>query len=295
MHPDLEEMFRLKHKTSEICGLIRNSRWSSISPAVVEFSSVSTAPAKPVDAGRIESITKATSRINGIPVLFGGPRQHTVTFSPSNQFAKYHGQHHTVPCFVRTFASNPASQSSQKAANENAKKDISVADDPFDTLTYNIPEKPVTFVEGASYSVVILAGLALAALAAYAAFKELIFEPKEYKIFGRALERVQNDGQVRVRIGSPITGYGQESRNRSARQHIPNRTWTDEDGVERIEINFHIRGPQGVGKVFAEMFKDKADKNWKFTYLIVEIRSPSPVQLILESYVPSYDGAGVPS
>jgi len=39
--------------------------------------------------------------------------------------------------------------------------------------------KPVTFVEGASYSVVIFAGLAIAGAAAYAVFKELIFEPKE--------------------------------------------------------------------------------------------------------------------
>lgn len=42
--------------------------------------------------------------------------------------------------------------------------------------------------------------------------------------------------QVRVRIGYPITGYGQESRNRAARQRIPNRTWTDEDGVEHVEV-----------------------------------------------------------
>lgn len=60
------------------------------------------------------------------------------------------------------------------------KKEISTVEDPFDAPTYNIPEKPVTFVEGASYSVVILAGLGIAAAAGYAVFKELIFEPKEY-------------------------------------------------------------------------------------------------------------------
>lgn len=43
--------------------------------------------------------------------------------------------------------------------------------------------------------------------------------------------------QVKVRIGSPITGYGQETRNRAARQRIPNRVWTDEDGVERVEVD----------------------------------------------------------
>lgn len=52
-------------------------------------------------------------------------------------------------------------------------------EDPFDAPTYNIPEKPVTIAEGASYSLIILAGLGVAGLAAYAVFRELIFEPKE--------------------------------------------------------------------------------------------------------------------
>lgn len=59
------------------------------------------------------------------------------------------------------------------------RKDISTVEDPFDAPTYNIPEKPVTFAEGASYSVIILVGLGIAAAAGYAVFKELIFEPKE--------------------------------------------------------------------------------------------------------------------
>lgn len=131
---------------------------------------------------------------------------------------------------------------------------------------------------------------------------------------------------MRVRIGSPIKGYGQESRNRAARQRIPNRVFTDEDGVEHVEVihcriffaqgeikkkeqswgsrreycrvniinvlnmlqvNFYIRGPQGAGKVYTEMFKDKAEKEWKYTYLIVEISTPSPAKLMLESYLPA--------
>jgi len=43
-----------------------------------------------------------------------------------------------------------------------------------------------------------------------------------------------------VRIGSPITGYGQESRNRAARQRIPHRVWTDEEGVEHVEVNILV-------------------------------------------------------
>ncbi|KAL2325237.1 hypothetical protein Fmac_024295 [Flemingia macrophylla] len=202
---------------------------------------------------------------------------------------RHHAPNVSSPSFLLR-RSRPASSQPGETADK-AKKDVANVDDPFSSPTYNIPEKPVTFVEGASYSVVILAGLGIAAAAGYAVFKELIFQPKEYKIYSKALKRIQDDGQVRVRIGSPITGYGQESRNRAARQRIPHRVWTDEDGAEHVEVNFYIRGPHGHGKVFSEMFKGPADNEWKFMYLIVEIRAPSTAQIILESYIPSYNAA----
>lgn len=183
---------------------------------------------------------------------------------------------------LNTFQPLQSARSQNEKNQELAKQE----EDPFESLTDRIPEKPVTVAEGASYGVVILAGLAVAGAAAYAVFKELVFQPKEYKIFGKALERVQKDNQVTVRLGSPITGYGQESRNRGQRQRISNRTWTDEDGVERCEVVFFIRGPQGSGKVHSEMFKD-TDRNWKFTYLIVDVTNPYPTRLMLESYIPN--------
>ncbi|KAI0520648.1 hypothetical protein KFK09_008126 [Dendrobium nobile] len=232
-------------------------------------------------------IVKDITKAEGSSVPFAELFSRYIISIPSKKLNINDTKHCMLPCFTRPLSSNYSSQSSQQA-KEESRKDISTIEDPFDDApTYNIPEKPVTFVEGASYSVIILAGLGVAALAAYAVFKELIFEPKEYKIFGKALDRVQNDSQVKVRIGSPVTGYGQESRNRAARQRISNRVWKDEDGVEHVEVNFYIRGPHGAGKVFAEMFKDNSDKQWRFTYLIVEIMSPTHTQLMLESYVPA--------
>ncbi|KAI5647469.1 hypothetical protein M9H77_33474 [Catharanthus roseus] len=209
-------------------------------------------------------------------------RRNFMTFQSQFQPARSNAMGHNMPCFPR-FLSSKASQS----ADQKTRKDVSTVEDPFDAPTYNIPEKPVTFTEGASYSIIILAGIGIAAGAAYGVFKELIFEPKEYKVFNKALDRVQNDGQVRVRIGAPIIGFGSESRNRAARQRIPNRIWTDENGIEHVEVNFYIRGPHGNGIVYAEMFKDKEDKKWKFTYLVVQIKAPSPADLMLESYIPA--------
>lgn len=202
----------------------------------------------------------------------------------TNQLNENRRMFQATRSFYRSFAS--ATEPPRQKQTEG-KKDISTVEDPFDSPTYHIPEKPVTFTEGASYSIVILAGLGIAAAAAYGVFKELIFEPKEYKIFSKALEKIQNDSQVRVRIGSPVKGYGQESRNRAARQRIPHRVWTDEDGAEHVEVNFYIRGPNGNGKVYCEMFKDKADNQWKYMYLIVDILHPSQTKLILESFLPA--------
>ncbi|XP_022133805.1 probable mitochondrial import inner membrane translocase subunit TIM21 [Momordica charantia] len=237
-------------------------------------------------AGYVCDISKDAVGADGIAVLsrWQDARGSVVNLSPLVGIRRC-DKNAGVPCFTR-FMSSKASEQRGQTPSER-KKEISTVEDPFDAPTYNIPEKPVTFAEGASYSFIILAGLGVAAAAGYAVFKELIFQPKEYKIFDKALKRIQDDSQVRIRIGSPITGYGQESRNRAARQRIPNRVWTDEDGVERVEINFYIRGPHGAGKVYTEMFKDQVDKQWKFTYLIVEVKSPSPAQLILESYMPA--------
>ncbi|CAL9232559.1 unnamed protein product [Arabidopsis halleri] len=223
------------------------------------------------------SLSKDSTGANGLLFRFRNPQASICSEArPKNINSSY---------FTRSFASRTSKEPGNQ--QNKAKKEVTTVEDPFDSPTYHIPDKPVTFTEGASYSLVILAGLGVAGAAGYGVFKELIFQPKEYKVFDKALKRIQDDGQVRVRIGSPIKGYGQETRNRAARQRIPNRVFTDEDGVEHVEVNFYIRGPQGAGKVYTEMFKDKAEKEWKYTYLIVEILTPSPAKLMLESYLPA--------
>ncbi|KAM3229727.1 hypothetical protein ACQJBY_060505 [Aegilops geniculata] len=235
-------------------------------------------PRAPVGGAIYKDVAKAEAS------SFKNSRWYMTKSSPSSPLTMQEYRK-TFPSLIRSSASYSSQASDQNPKEE--KKDLSTVGDPFDAPTYNIPEKPVTFAEGASYSVVILAGLGVAALAGYSVFKELIFEPKEYKIFGKALARVQSDSQVTARIGYPITGYGNESRNRAARQRIPNRVWTDEDGVEHVEVNFYIRGPHGAGKVYSEMFKDNSDRTWKFMYLLVEFTTPLQGQVMLESYIPA--------
>ncbi|KAK7831947.1 putative mitochondrial import inner membrane translocase subunit tim21 [Quercus suber] len=248
------------------------------------------------------------------------------------QLKEKYGANTMIPFSTRSISSKaserPRQNKSEKQKGQSGsetKKDISTVEDVFDAPTYNIPEKPVTFVEGASYTAIIIIGLGIAAAAGYAVFKELIFQPKEYKVFNKALKRIQDDSQTKKDISTVEDVFDAPTYN------IPEKPVTFVEGasytaiiiiglgiaaaagyavfkelifqpkeykvfnkaLKRIQddsqINFFIRGPHGTGKVYSEMFKDQVDKQWKYTYLIVEIRSPTPSQLILESYMPAYN------
>jgi len=118
---------------------------------------------------------------------------------------------------------------------------------------------------------VILAGLGVAAAAGYAVLKELVFEPKEYAVFGLALDRCRAHPVVGVRLGEPVTGYGVEGTSRSARQRIRHKLGRDAEGRETVTVQFQLRGPRGVGSVLAEARADgAASGGWAFNYLQVQ-------------------------
>jgi hypothetical protein len=67
--------------------------------------------------------------------------------------------------------------------------------------------------------------------------------------------------QVTVWLGSLITDYGQETRNCAARQQISHRTFTNEGGVECVEVRyvhfFHCAEgsfPKALLKFFSHYF-----------------------------------------
>jgi mitochondrial import inner membrane translocase subunit TIM21 len=146
-------------------------------------------------------------------------------------------------------------------------------------ITDQIPVRPVGVVEGASYTVVIVAGVACAAAVLYAAASELLGSPIEYAAFSAALERARDDPRVAVRLGSPVTGYGQEAKGRAARQRIPHRVRTDEAGVEHVQVQFWARGPGGAARVTAEMFQRPVEvgsgkKEWAYDYMVADFEQP---------------------
>ena len=76
----------------------------------------------------------------------------------------------------------------------------------------------------------------MAAAVLWAAVNELLIQPVEYTCFNLALEKIKGDPRATVRLGTPIAAYGQESRNRAARQRIPHRAYSDASGLEHHQV-----------------------------------------------------------
>lgn len=198
------------------------------------------------------------------------------------------------PCFAAAPFSTAANQGDksgsqtsgqqQQQQQQRAAEQEVVATDQDErrrAITDKIPVRPVGVVEGTTYSLAILAALAFGVAVLWAAINELLLEPKEHKCFNLSLEKLRNDPRVTVRLGTPISGYGSESRNRAARQRVPHRITTDSEGREHIQIQFYARGPSDVGRVSADLYKDVGSKDWRFNFLFVDIDGRIPQRIML--------------
>lgn len=176
-------------------------------------------------------------------------------------------------------------QQHQQSAREQARaqqQSLVKGREQFDEITdKHIPVRPLGVVEGTSYSLVIAAGLACCGAIVYTAVNSLLVQPKQYTVFNMALEKLRHDPRVTVRLGTPISGYGQESTNRAARQMIPHRIYNDNDGKEHVQVQFRARGPTGSGLVGADMFKD-SNKKWQYSFLFIDLDAPLQHRLHLE-------------
>jgi import inner membrane translocase subunit TIM21 len=189
-----------------------------------------------------------------------------------------------------------------KATEEAAFDSLELTDEKINAITDKIPQRPVGAVEATSYSAVIAAAFACLAYFVYNLFTTLVLEPVPQRCFNAALERLRGDPRVTVRVGSPVTGFGQDSANRTARHVIPHSLYRDAEGREHCRLQFHIRGPGGSGVVSADMYRGGSeaaadstsssgsgsafggdsgggsgsgrDGEWRYLYLVVDVAQP---------------------
>lgn len=86
------------------------------------------------------------------------------------------------------------------------EEQLVAADEDFSAITDKIPQRPISVVEGTSYTLVILAALGFAGAVIYAALNELLFQPKEYQCYNSTLQLIKDDPRVTVRLGEKGLG-----------------------------------------------------------------------------------------
>ncbi len=70
----------------------------------------------------------------------------------------------------------------------------------------------------------------------WAVVNELLIQPREYTAFNLSLQKLRDDPRIMVMIGTPVSGYGQETHSRAARQRIPHKVYSDENGREHVQV-----------------------------------------------------------
>lgn len=183
---------------------------------------------------------------------------------------------------VRALASGAErSGRASEASEEESALQAARSGARYDEITDKwIPEKPVSAVEGASYGFVGLVGLAIAAAAVWFGVSELLLTPREHAAMDAAMDKLREDVRVSVALGTPMTSYGSESRNRGARRSVAHRVVLDERGKERLLVQFYARGSRGSAVVRAEAGLDEATGKWTdFQYIIVDVQGASPTRI----------------
>ncbi|CAI7827732.1 unnamed protein product [Closterium sp. NIES-54] len=128
------------------------------------------------------------------------PTTHPPSPPPPHTFLQQH----------RWYASSTQGSSNKDGSGSGRREVVrQEEEDVFSSITDKIPERPVSAAEGASYSIVILAALAVAAGAAYFVVKELLLEPKECVLgCGGGVGGARKRGRVRGGGGLGLGGGG---------------------------------------------------------------------------------------
>ncbi|XP_052867392.1 mitochondrial import inner membrane translocase subunit Tim21 [Anopheles cruzii] len=167
------------------------------------------------------------------------------------------------------------------AKQSSSSKSLSAGADRTDVSTDVRPlgERVKENTKTASYMGVIMLGVGVTGLLFYVIFWELFSSDSPNNIYSEALERVKEEPRVKDALGSPIKGFGEESR-RGRRTHVAHTKYV-KDGVEYIRMQFYIQGIRNKGTVHLE--KRKTDSgSFEYRYLFVQLDYNRQNPIILE-------------
>lgn len=131
----------------------------------------------------------------------------------------------------------------------------------------------------ASYMGVILLGVGVTGIMFYAIFSELFSGKSPNNVYSKALDRVINDTRIQDAIGTPISGYGEET-SRGRRRHVSHLLYK-KDGRNYLRMKFYVSGTRKRATVHLEMKENDAG-DYVYRFLFVELDDFGRPAIILE-------------
>lgn len=139
---------------------------------------------------------------------------------------------------------NYAEKNSTSLSTAKPRSDVSADVKP---LGERVKENTKT----ASYMGIILLGVGVTGVMAFAIFRELFSSKSPNSVYSKALEKCINDSRIQDALGAPIKGYGEETKRRR-RGHVAHSVYV-RDGVNHMRMQFYIQGIRNKATVHLEM------------------------------------------
>lgn len=142
----------------------------------------------------------------------------------------------------------------------------------------------------ASYSLVVIAGIAIAVSVVYVLYSELFSSQSPQSIYSRAFKDVISDERVLNLFGDRIKGFG-EPTSRGRRRHVSHVEYLKDD-KKYLRMKFYIKGSRASGSVNLEMVEDDRGR-YQYRYLFVISDGLDRRSIILEDNRNKYDNSSI--
>lgn len=171
-----------------------------------------------------------------------------------------------TPC--RCYHSSQLFGEQQKTDDRKGKEIVESKDKPFSELT--LGEKVTRAGKDATYTGIVIAGIAVTGIMFYAIGRELFSGQSPSGVYGRAFKLCRKNEQVIDALGEPIKGYG-EMTSRGRRRFVKHVEY-EVNGVKHMQMQFYLEGPLNKATAHVEVQQNERRK-YQFRYLYVELNS----------------------
>uniref|UniRef100_A0A0K8TMR6 Mitochondrial import inner membrane translocase subunit Tim21 n=1 Tax=Tabanus bromius TaxID=304241 RepID=A0A0K8TMR6_TABBR len=187
-------------------------------------------------------------------------------------------QRHRLPALTCSY--RPSARGYAQPARDDSKS-LSAARENAEVTTDVKPigERIKENTKTASYMGVILIGIGVTGIMFYTIFKELFSSKSPNSVYTEALSKCIEDPRVQDALGSPIKGFGEETR-RGRRRHVAHSVF-ERNGVPHMRMQFYIKGIRNKATVHLEM-KENSSGKYEYRYMFVQLDHYPRTTIIIE-------------